>query len=354
MATSLVTGGAGFIGSHVARHCVERGDRVVALDDLSGGYRENVPAGAEFVQGSVTDAALLADLFRRHRFDYVYHLAAYAAEGLSHFIRRFNYTNNVVGSVTLVNEAVRHDVKCFVFTSSIAVYGKGQVPMTEEQIPVPEDPYGVAKYAVELDLRAAHEMFGLPYIVFRPHNVYGEHQNTGDAYRNVIGIFMNQVMAGNPMTIFGDGQQTRAFSHIDDVAPVIARSVLEPKARNETFNVGADVPHTVRKVAETVASVFGKRDAEIRCLPARAEVVHAYASHEKARRILGAASTVSLEVGIARMAAWARKVGPRRTPPFAGIEVARNLPPSWAKMMEDAGPASGGGGKPSTLPREGG
>src|SRR3954447_23127175 len=161
MPSSLVTGGAGFIGSHVADRLIELGHRVVVLDDLSGGYFENVPKAATFVKGSILDHQLVDQLFSQHKFDYVYHLAAYAAEGLSHFIKRFNYNTNLVGSINLINEAVKHRVKCFVFTSSIAVYGKGQLPMTEEMTPVPEDPYGVSKYAVELDLRAAHEMFGL-------------------------------------------------------------------------------------------------------------------------------------------------------------------------------------------------
>ena len=151
-------------------------------------------------------------VFREHRVRRVYHLAAYAAEGLSHFIRRFNYQNNLIGSVNLINASVNHDVECFVFTSSIAVYGPNQVPMHEELVPAPEDPYGVAKLAVEQDLRACHAQFGLPYVIFRPHNVYGERQNIGDRYRNVIGIFMNQIMRGEPMTIFGDGRQTRAFT----------------------------------------------------------------------------------------------------------------------------------------------
>jgi UDP-glucose 4-epimerase len=325
---SLVTGGAGFIGSHVARHCLEAGHHVVVLDDLSGGFRDQVPAGATFVQGSVTDSALLERLFDEHRFDYVYHLAAYAAEGLSHFIRRFNYTNNVIGSVNLVNEGVKHEVKCFVFTSSIAVYGANQVPMREDMTPLPEDPYGIAKYAVELDLEAAHRMWGLNCVVFRPHNVYGEHQNLGDRYRNVIGIFMNQAMRGEPMTVFGDGEQTRAFSYIDDVAPQIARSAAMPEAYGQVINIGADTPYTVNHLASVVARAFGVKP-DIRHLPARNEVVHAHADHAKAARLFGASKPVDLEDGIARMAEWAKRAGSRESQRFSNIEVERGLPPSW-------------------------
>jgi UDP-glucose 4-epimerase len=226
MLTSLVTGGAGFIGSHVVDEALRMGHRVVVLDDLSGGFAENVNPRAEFVAGSVLDHELVDQLFLRHQFDYVYHLAAYAAEGLSHFIRRFNYTNNLVGTVNLTNAALNSGrVRCFVFTSSIAVYGHNQLPMTEDAVPQPEDPYGIAKYACELDLRSQQALFGLPYVIFRPHNVYGERQNIGDRYRNVIGIFMNQAMRGEAFSVFGDGTQTRAFSHIDDVAPLIARAV---------------------------------------------------------------------------------------------------------------------------------
>ena len=325
---SLVTGGAGFIGSHVARHCLEMGHDVVVLDDLSGGFEDQVPEKAHFVEGSIVDHRLIEDLFRRYRFDYLYHLAAYAAEGLSHFIRRFNYTNNLIGSVNLINESVNQGVKCFVFTSSIAVYGRGQLPMHEELTPLPEDPYGVAKYAVELDLKAAAHMYGLPFVVFRPHNVYGEHQNIGDRYRNVIGIFMNQIMRGEPMTIFGDGTQTRAFTYIDDVAPLVARCVEVREAYNQVINIGADTPYTVNELARVVARAFGV-EPMIRHLEARKEVLHAYSDHSKARELFGSGTTVDLDAGIARMAAWARGVGARRSKGFEEIEVSKNLPAGW-------------------------
>lgn len=328
MIKSLVTGGAGFIGSHVAKHCLAQGHQVVVLDDLSGGFEDHIPEGVTFVKGSVYDHELLENLFNEYKFDYVYHLAAYAAEGLSHFIRRFNYNNNLVGSVNLINEAVKHKVKCFVFTSSIAVYGAGQVPMTEEMVPQPEDPYGVSKYAVELDLKAAHEMFGLNYVIFRPHNVYGENQNIGDKYRNVIGIFMNLLMQGKSMTVFGDGEQTRAFSYIDDVAIPIATCVDIPESYNEAFNIGADKPYTINELAEVVAEELGVELKKTH-LRARNEVVDAYADHSKAHRVFGREEAISLKEGIARMAAWAKEVGARQGQEFENIEITEKLPDGW-------------------------
>lgn len=328
MTRVLITGVAGFIGSHVAEHCLKLGFEVTGLDDLSGGRADNVPPGVEFRKGSVTDAETVQDLWGDRRFDYVYHLAAYAAEGLSHFIRRFNYTNNVIGSVNLINQSVKSSVKCFVFTSSIAVYGTNQTPMTEDLAPQPEDPYGISKYAVELDLAAAHRMFGLQYIVFRPHNVYGERQNVADKYRNVIGIFMSQLMKDQPMTIFGDGTQTRGFTYIDDVATVIARAPLVTDAYQQVINVGADQPYTVLELAHAVARTFDV-EPRIRHLPARNEVVHAFASHEKLRRVFGSSSQVSLAEGLARMANWCREHGPGHPQVFPQIEVPINLPPSW-------------------------
>lgn len=326
----LMTGVAGFIGSHVAAQCLRLGFEVVGVDDLSGGFIENVPEGVDFRRGTVVDHEWIASLWNDGDFDYVYHLAAYAAEGLSHFIRRFNYQTNLIGSINLINQSALHHVKCFVFTSSIAVYGANQTPMTEDITPQPEDPYGVSKYAVELDLAAAQHMFGLPYIIFRPHNVYGERQNIADKYRNVIGIFMNQVMHDQPMTIFGDGLQTRAFSYIDDVAPIIARAPLVPDAYQQVFNVGADQPCTVLTLAQETARALGV-EPQIVHLPPRHEVVHAFASHAKAQRVFQPDRPVPLREGLARMARWAQARGPLTPIEFDHIEVPINLPPSWTK-----------------------
>ena len=329
MAKILVTGGAGFIGSHVSEELFKRGHTVVVLDDLSGGFTDNLVDGTSFVHGSITDVDLVNNLFETEKFDYVYHLAAYAAEGLSHFIKRFNYTNNLIGSINLINAAINHQIKCFVFTSSIAVYGTSpELPMTEETIPHPEDPYGIAKFAVEQELIVDKHMFDLNYIIFRPHNVYGERQNVGDKYRNVVGIFMNQILQGKPMTVFGDGTQTRAFSYIGDIAPLMAEAIDTPAAYNQIFNIGADTPYSVNTLAEAISTAM-QVTPEITHLPPRNEVQDAYSSHEKVQRIFGPRTPVSLEDGLARMADWVKDHGARTSQKFKHIEVNKNFPKAW-------------------------
>jgi UDP-glucose 4-epimerase len=335
-ARALVTGAAGFLGSHVTDVCLDLGMEVVATDDLSGGSRDNLPAGTPFIQGDIRDADFVASLWDHGPFDYVYHLAAYAAEGLSHFIRAYNYRTNLEATMHLVNHSVLGDVKRFVFTSSIAVYGANQLPMTEDLVPQPEDPYGISKYAVELDLAAAQRMFGLNYTTFRPHNVYGERQNISDKYRNVVGIFMNSVLRGEPMPIFGNGRQTRAFSHVGDVAHVIARSPLVPAAANETFNVGGADPCSVLELAELVADEFDV-PCEVQHFPPRNEVVHAFSDHTKVRRVFDLSDPIDLRSGIARMAEWVRRHGADDPVGFDGaIEIPRNMPPSWAGFARPA------------------
>ncbi len=329
MSRVLVTGGAGFIGSHVADALISRGHRVTVLDDLSGGFLENVPSAATFIQGTVTDHLLVDRVFADGRFEHVYHLAAYAAEGLSHFVKRFNYTNNVIGSVNLLNAAINNGVTTFVFTSSIAVYGGSTLPpMSEETAVSPEDSYGIAKHAVELELRACREMFGLNYVIFRPHNVFGPRQNLGDRYRNVVGIFMNQILQGRPMTIFGDGTQTRAFSYIDDVAPMIAEAIDVPASWNQTFNIGADRPYSLLELASAVSAAMGL-PSHVTYLEARREVQHAHSTHDKARRVFGPRPQTSLEEGLGRMATWVRQHGVRTSAAFDAIEIAKNLPAPW-------------------------
>ena len=329
--TSLVSGGAGFIGSHVVNYLLDNNHEVIVLDDLSGGFEENVNNKARLYIGSITNVKLINKLFAKYKFDYVYHLAAYAAEGLSHFIRNFNYQNNLIGSINLINAAVNNNVKCFVFASSIAVYGNNILPHIETQNPLPEDPYGIAKYAVEMDLENARKMFGLNYIVFRPHNVYGPNQNIGDKYRNVVGIFMSQILKSKAIGLFGDGSQSRAFTYIDDVAPYIADSVNIAEAHNQIFNIGGKAVTTVKELAYAVFDAM-KRKVEIKELEARKEVKHSYSEQSKFENIFKPKPETSLEDGLAKMASWVMKNGPRKSKDFNDIEVDKNMPTSWKKQ----------------------
>lgn len=326
--TSLVTGGAGFIGSHIVNHLIADGHQVIILDDLSGGDKENVNVKAKLVIGSITDASLVKQLFEQYNFNYVYHLAAYAAEGLSPFIRKYNYENNLIGSINLINAAVNHQVKCFVFASSIAVYGHGKLPMRESDPAQPSDPYGIAKYAVELDLENAYDQFGLNYVIFRPHNVYGPNQNIGDKYRNVVGIFMNQILNNQCLTIFGDGEQKRAFSYIDDIAPYIANAVKNADAYNSTFNIGSDQVYSVNELAEAVKEGMGS-NLDIRHMDSRKEVIDAYSDHTLFKKIFNPNPETSLNEGIYKMAEWVKKHGARSSQAFENIEIKKLLPDSW-------------------------
>ncbi|HXJ59117.1 MAG TPA: NAD-dependent epimerase/dehydratase family protein [Verrucomicrobiae bacterium] len=330
---SLITGAAGFIGMHLATELLDRGHRVIAIDNFSSGFRENLPLDVELIEGSIADPRLVAGVFEQHPIRYVFHLAAYAAEGLSHFVRTLTYRTNVLGSANLINAAVNAGtVQCFVFTSSVAVYGRATGVMREDDVPRPIDPYGISKHAIELDLRAADELFGLPSIIFRPHNVYGEGQNLWDPYRNVIGIFMQQIRQGRPLTLFGDGSQTRAFTHISDVAPILAEAVEHPSAYHQVFNIGSDRAHTVLEVADRVSQAMGV-PPRLEFLPARLEAHDASCSHERLRAFFGDRSPgVELDDGLKRMAAWAQRVLPRPRVTAGPIEIHQQLPEVWRDL----------------------
>ena len=332
---AIVTGGAGFIGSHVAEILIERGHRVLVIDDLSGGFRNNVPVDAAFLRASVLSD--LHGVFAEFRPDAVYHLAAYAAEGLSHHIPVFNYQNNLEGTANVLSASHHAGAKHFVFTSSIAAYGHphSAEPFRESDTPHPADPYGIAKLACENHIRAFRDYFGGPdFTIFRPHNVYGERQNISDPFRNVVGIFMKRALAGEPLPVFGDGAQTRSFSYIHGVANAIALAPMIDAARSEVFNVGGDVPTSVADLARAIASVLGV-PANLQHLPERKEVKHAHASHERLQRVFGPlAEDLGLKEGLERMAAHVKSHAvPPPTPCPSPVEIMNGLPPSWNQSV---------------------
>jgi UDP-glucose 4-epimerase len=325
----FVTGCAGLLGANYTRHLLNNGHEVIGIDDLSGGYKAFIAKGEKFkfIKLNLEKRKKLVELFEEHKPDALLHFAAYAAEGLSPFIRNFNYRNNLICSANLINECINHNTK-FIFTSSMAVYGEQEPPFTEDKRPQPVDPYGIAKYAVECDLKLAHEQFGLRYNIVRPHNVLGIYQNIWDRYRNVIGIFIRKTLNRQPILVYGDGEQTRAFSDIKYYMEPFDRLLTD--CDNETFNIGADKYFTLNEVAKTVQEIGKKYGYEvpIEYGEPRHEVKHAYCNHDKAKNLLKFKDDTKIEELIESIFVWAMKQ-PNRKVKTMEYEVTKDIYDYW-------------------------
>jgi len=300
--TVLITGVAGLLGSRLADWIIKNqlDYQVIGIDDLSGGYQENVNPKVKFIEANLINKVTLAQTFEKYKPNYVFHFAAYAAEGLSPFIRNYNYQNNLVATANIVNECIKHDIKRLVFTSTLAVYGHGYGGIFDEnQTPAPIDPYGVAKYACEMDIQIAGEQHGLDWCIIRPHNVYGVNQNIWDKYRNVLGIWMYQYLNNQPMTIFGDGEQTRAFSYIDDNLEPLWKSAVLPEASKQIINLGGIEDISITDACKTLQEVIGS--GEIVYKEARHEVKHSIPTWQKSIDILGYEYKTDLKKGLTEM-----------------------------------------------------
>lgn len=304
----LITGVAGLLGSRLADFLINTQEdiQVVGIDDLSGGYKENINPKVKFVELNLVKDDINLCFEHYGGFDYVYHFAAYAAEGLSPFIRSYNYQNNLVATSRIINECIKHDVKRLVFTSTLAVYGHGDGNIFDEkQVPKPIDPYGVAKYACEMDIQIAGEQHGLDWCIIRPHNVYGRNQNIWDKYRNVLGIWMYQHLNGEPMTIFGDGSQTRAFSYIDDSLEPLWHAAIIPQASKQIINLGGIENHSIKEANDILLEIVG--DGNVLYLEQRHEVKHSIPTWQKSVDYLGFQHKTNLGDGLKQMWEWAKQ-----------------------------------------------
>jgi len=302
----LITGVAGLLGSRLADYIIKNHPKyqVVGIDDLSGGYKENIHPNVKFHPiNLVTQQSVLNGIFQHYKPEYVFHFAAYAAEGLSPFIRTYNYDNNLRATAAVVNECIKHNVKRLIFTSTLAVYGHGYGGIFDEaQIPKPIDPYGVAKYACEMDIQIAGEQHGLDWCIIRPHNVYGIKQNIWDKYRNVLGIWMYQYMNNEPMTIFGDGTQTRAFSYIDDSLEPLWNAAIVSKASKQIINLGGIDEISINDANTILREVIGGGTVVYK--EARHEVKHSIPTWQKSVDILGFEHKTTLKHGLTEMWKW--------------------------------------------------
>lgn len=328
--TILITGVAGFIGSRLADYILENTtDTVIGIDDLSGGYIENVDQRVVFYKRNLSTDSV-DDIFYTHRPDVVYHLAAYAAEGLSPFMRKFNYSNNIGATMTIVNACITYGVKRLVYTSSMSVYGHG--PMNgerfDETLPMaPIDPYGISKMACEMDIKVAGEQHGLDYVIIRPHNVAGIKQNIWDRYRNVLGIWMYEILNDDLMSIYGDGEQTRAFTYIDNILPCLYRCAYLPEVSKETINLGGMKGYTINEACEMLQEITGYD--KVAHLEARHEVKYAVPSYQKSVDLLGYKEEIDLKEGLRRMWEWAKKQPKRDRLTWNEYEIEKDIYSYW-------------------------
>ena len=331
MKTILITGVAGLLGSRLANWIINTHPdyEIIGIDDLSGGYLENVHPKVTFYQSNlVNDIKNIEYIFNKHNPEYVFHLAAYAAEGLSPFIRTYNYDNNLRATALIVNECIKHSVKRLVFTSTLAVYGHGEGGVfNETQIPKPIDPYGVAKFACEMDIQIAGEQHGLDWCIIRPHNVYGINQNIWDKYRNVLGIWMYQYLNNQPMSIFGDGEQTRAFSYIDDSLEPLWNAAIFPIASKQIINLGGIEEHSINEANKILREVIGA--GEVIHFEGRHEVKHSIPTWQKSVDILKFKHQTNLKEGLTEMWKWAQQQPKRNRMEWSSYELEKGIYKFW-------------------------
>jgi len=328
----LITGVAGLLGSRLADWIIDNTNHtVIGIDDMSGGYESNVHSKVKLYKFDIKDLIKLNEVFENEKPDIVYHFAAYAAEGLSPFIRKFNYENNLVASANLITCSIKYDIKRFVFASSMSVYGnKYKPPFTEDMEQAPIDPYGVAKFSVEQDLKIAYEQHGLQYTIIRPHNFYGINQNIWDKYRNVLGIWMYQILNNQQPTIFGDGEQTRSFSYVDDSLIPFWNASQRNECIGEIINLGGIKESSINEACNTLIKVTGT-DLKPVYLEQRYETKHAYSTWDKSVKLLDFKHNIDLEEGLTRMWEWAKKQPNRERFVWPEYELEKGIYEFWKK-----------------------
>ena len=329
----FVTGVAGFLGSHLAEKLINDGHKIVGCDNLAGGYLDNVPEGVEFHEADCADNKKMLKLMEG--VDVVYHCAAHAHEGLSIFSPHYITSNTFGTAMSVISAALASRVKRFVLCSSASRYGAIKTPFTEDMLPKPQDPYGIAKYASDLALIELATTHKMEYSIAVPHNIIGPRQKYDDPYRNVASIFINRMLQGKPPIIYGDGLQERSFSFISDVVIPMVKMGTTPEASGEIINVGPDRnATTIIELAKTVAKLTDFK-GEFIYIPERPrEVKVTNCSADKARKLLGYDATKDLREGLEEMVDWIKKKGVKPFKYVLPIEIASPLLPiTWREKQ---------------------
>lgn len=329
----FVTGVAGFLGSHLAQRLLEMGHDVVGCDTLLGGELANVPPEVEFYQYDCCDFNAMLKISRKC--EVVYHCAATAYEGLSVFSPHVVTRNIFEASVSVFSAAIENKVKRIVFCSSMARYGKNVVPFREEYEPKPVDPYGISKLAAEHVLANLCEVHGIEYVIAVPHNIIGPRQKFDDPYRNVASIMINRMLLNNPPIIYGDGEQMRCFSFVEDCLQCLIKMIDDPDIVGEVINIGPDEEFiTINNLAARLIKMVGFKGEPI-YMPGRPqEVKMATCSADKARKLLGYKTKTKLDDGLNTMVDWIRQTGARKFRYHLEIEIhTESLPDTWGKKL---------------------
>lgn len=330
----FITGVAGFLGSHLADNFLKSGWRVSGCDNLIGGYRDNVPIGAEFFQLDCLDLDGLTRVMAGS--DLIYHTACTAYEGLSVFSPSLVVANTTQISVNVMTAAIRNSIPKFVHCSSMARYGEQPTyPFTEDMICKPQDPYGIAKYAAELLLKNLAEVHGIDLVIAIPHNIIGPRQKYDDPYRNVVSIMINLMLQGRQPIIYGDGEQVRCFSSIEDDVDCLVEFATNEKAVGQTFNIGPDEGSlTINELATLIASILDFKLDPV-YMPGRPqEVKYATCSANKIRSYFNYQTKVATKDAIIKMVDYIKNRGARKFTYHLPVEiVSEKTPKTWSQKI---------------------
>ena len=327
-----VTGAAGFLGSHIAKHMIDQGHHVIGLDNLIGGSRDNIPHRCEFYHVDLYDLDVVTKAFKD--VDIVYHCAATPHEGLSVFSPYFITRNNLGISTSVITAAIKNKVKRIIYCSSMARYGNQPPPFSEDTRPQPVDPYGVCKVAGEDILKSLCETHGVEWVIAVPHNIIGPNQKYDDPFRNVVSIMLNRMLLGKPPIIYGDGEQVRCFSYVDDCIDSLIK-MATADVQGEVINIGPDEEFvTINKVAEICANVAGYNGEPIYMPDRPREVKHAVCNSDKARRLLNYQTSTDLKTGIEKTYQYIKQRGARDFEYHLDLEIINeHTPQTWKDKL---------------------
>lgn len=329
----FISGIAGFLGSHLAERMLAMGHDVVGCDSLLGGELINVPPEVAFYQYDCRDLNAMAKIMRGC--ELVYHCAATAYEGLSVFAPAMIMDNILTGSVSVFSAAISNGARRIVFCSSMARYGTNRVPFKESYEPHPQDPYGIAKVAAEQALTNLAGVHGLEYAIAVPHNIIGARQKFDDPYRNVASIMANLMLQGRSPFIYGDGEQMRCFSHVDDCLSCLLALGMAAHSASQVINIGPDEEFvTINQLFRRLQDIIGFDGQAIYLTDRPQEVKHAFCSSAKARDLLGYCTTHALDDGLRDVVDYIRHVGPRKFRYHLDIEILNSRTPrTWTERL---------------------